>query len=197
MYNYTNGSQIWADRLQGFINHTSVFFPKDKGGVMVELCEAPQNCNIDMVSFKAYLARWLAVSAQLAPFTAPQILPLLQTSAKAAARTCTGASTTSGGPYLCGNRWYFDSYDGKGGVGQQLSALSVIAANLIEEVKPPYSSRTGGSSKGDPGLGSGGDDELPIYGENAVTTAGKAGAGIITALVLGGTLGGAWWMITD
>lgn len=195
MYNYTNGSQVWADRLQGFLNHTSYFFPEDKGSVMVEVCEEKQLCNIDQWSFKAYLSRWLAVSAQLAPFTHDQIMPRLQHSATAAAKTCTGASDKSSESYMCGSRWYQDSFDNSGGVGQQMSALSVIAANLVDQVAPPYSADTGGSSKSDPGLGSGGsDDNLPVQAP-PVTTGAKAGAGILTAIVLITTVGGAWWMI--
>jgi hypothetical protein len=190
MYNYTNGSSIWAERLQGFLNHTSTFFPKDKGGVMVEICEPSQKCNIDQWSFKAYLARWLAVAAQLAPFTYAQIKPILETSAKAAAAACTGGSNQN----TCGSRWY-QAFDGSVGVGQQMSALSVISANLIKEVKAPYSANTGGTSQGNPAAGTG-SDAPPKAVFDEVTTADKAGAGILTAIALITTVGGAWWMIS-
>lgn len=189
MYNYTNGSQVWAQRLSGFLNHTGQFFPQDKGGVMIEQCESVQKCNIDQWSFKAYLARWLATAAQLAPYTYPQIIPWLRTSAIAAAKQCTGGDNQN----LCGSRWY-QQFDGNTGVGQQMSALSVISANLISEVKPPYSSNSGGTSQGNPSLGTG-STAPPDAKYDEVTTADKAGAGILTALVVGVTVGGAWWMI--
>lgn len=110
---------------------------------MTEICEKTEKCNIDQLSFKAYLARWLAVSAQLAPFTTDRIVPLLQHSASAAAQSCVGGPTQT----MCGSRWWWNGFDGLGGVGQQMSALSVISANLIKEVKPPYTQKDGGTSE--------------------------------------------------
>lgn len=189
MYNYTNGSDIWGQRLQSFINQTTTFFPADKKSVMVEVCEASQKCNYDQWSFKAYLARWLATAAQLAPFTAAQIMPILQHSAVAAAQSCNDAN-------ICGSRWYWDGFDGNQGVGQQMSALSVISANMILQAKAPYSANTGGTSVGNPAAGTGDDNpEVPVEFTD-ITTGDKAGASILTILVLGLTLGGSWWLIS-
>lgn len=196
MYNYTNGSQIWRDRLSGFLSHVNTFFPDQYGNVMMEGCEPKQTCNIDQVSFKAYLARWFAVAVQLAPFTAGQIIPHLQKSAKAAAQTCVGTSTTSSKPYQCGNRWYWQGFDGNGGVGQQLAALSVISANLVTQAPPPYTVGTGGTSQGNPGLGTEGNTKLPTYDRYEATTADKVGASILTILAVAFTVGGGWWMMT-
>ncbi|KAF2264122.1 putative cell wall glycosyl hydrolase Dfg5 [Lojkania enalia] len=193
MYNYTNANQTWADRLTGFLTHTErLFFPQDQNGVMVEVaCEIHQTCDIDQWSFKAYLSRWLAVCAQIAPYTQAQILPLLQKSAVAAARQCDGGSSGA----ECGSRWFMNTSDGNSGVGQQMSALSVIAANMITEVQAPYTEDTGGTSKGNPAAGTGSDaPETPAF--DTITTADKAGAGILTAIVLGSMLGGGYWMIT-
>ena len=192
MYNYTNGSQVWADRLSGFLKQTQLkFFPTGQGNgtVMVEICEATQKCNVDQWSFKAYLARWLAISAQLAPFTYPTIAPILAANGNAAAQTCTGGDAGN----ICGSRWY-QTFDGSQGVGQQMSALSVISANLISDVKAPYSADTGGTSQGDPSLGTGDSNDAEGVIFDDVTTADKAGAGILTALVLIVTVGGGLWM---
>ena len=191
MYNMTNGTEqdTWKTRLSGFLNHTGTFFPSDKGGVMVEICEPSQKCNIDQWSFKASFSRWLAITAGLATYTQPQILPLLQTSAKAAAKQCTGGDGNQ-----CGSRWYQD-FDGNVGVGQQMSALSVIQANLITEARAPYSSESGGTSKGNPSAGTGDTSTSPTHFD-PVTTADKAGASILTILVLGLTVGGAWWLVS-
>ena len=126
MYNYTNGSSLWRTRLDGFLNQTSFFFPESNNRTMTEICEKTEKCNIDQLSFKAYLARWLAVSAQLAPFTTDRIVLLLQHSASAAAQSCVGGPTQT----MCGSRWWWNGFDGLGGVGQQMSALSVISVNL-------------------------------------------------------------------
>lgn len=196
MYNYTNGSDIWAQRLTGFINKTNtLFFPSANNGIMTEPCERPENCNGDMVSFKGYLARWFAVSVQLAPFTAPSIMPHLQKSGIAAAQSCVGPSSTSSLQNECGNRWYWNGYDGKSGVGQQLAALSIISANMVQYSKAPLTSGSGGTSKGDPGLNNGANEGMPTIPEIEATTADKAGAAILTIIMVVGTVGGAYWLM--
>lgn len=195
MYNYTNGAEIWRERLTGFINKTAIFFPDQNKGIMTEPCEGPQNCNGDMVSFKGYLARWYAVSAQIAPFTAPMVIPHLQKSGIAAAQSCVGPATTSSLPYECGNRWYWDGYDGKSGVGQQLAALSIISANLLQVSKAPLTSGSGGTSEGDPGLGNNEDEGAPTIEIPPATAGDKAGAAILTIFMTVGTVGGAYWLM--
>ncbi|KAF2199732.1 glycosyl hydrolase family 76 protein [Delitschia confertaspora ATCC 74209] len=191
MYNYTNGSDIWRERLQGFINHTAQFFPEQNSGILTEIaCETANKCDIDQLSFKAYLTRWLAVAAQLAPFTYDQIMPRLQISARAAAKQC-------GDGTQCGSHFYTPVTDGNFGVGQQMSALSVISANLISTVPGPYTVNTGGTSKGNPNASTGAEaPPLPDFITMEVTTADKAGAGILTALVIGGLLLGGYFMIS-
>ena len=83
-----------------------------------------------MSSFKAYLARWMAATIKVAPWMSEQILPFLQTSAKAAAAQCNGG--TDG--VTCGIKWTASTWDGAYGVGQQMSALEVIQSNLIAQV---------------------------------------------------------------
>jgi len=153
---------------------------------MVEIaCESTQNCNTDQLSFKAYLSRWMAASTKMAPFIEPKISTYLQTSAKAAAASCSGG--TDG--VTCGTQWNIGRYDGTYGVGQQMSALEVVQGLLIDQVAGPVSNTTGGTSRGDPSAGTG-----PKHGPNAaprvISTADKAGAGILTAMVLSGIIGG-------
>jgi mannan endo-1,6-alpha-mannosidase len=117
MYNYTNGSSEWESRVQQVLSSTfSLFFPTDYGGnVMTEMeCEPKLNCDQDQKSFKAYLSRWLAVTALLVPSTASQIMPKLQASAMGAAGQC------SGGGEICGEQWYTTTYDGLTGVGEEV-----------------------------------------------------------------------------
>src|ERR1700761_987510 len=128
---------MWKERLNGYLNNTQrVFFPDQYGGkIMVEYaCETMANCNKDQRSFKAYLSRWLAVAAQLAPYTAGQIMPWLQTSAGAAAKVCTGGPP---GGVVCGRKWYEPQDDGTRDIGNQMTAMSVVQANLIQKVPPP------------------------------------------------------------
>jgi len=125
MYNYTNGSDLWLGRVNEILNSTySLFFPAQYGGnIMNELqCEAQLNCNEDQKSFKAYLARWMAVTALLVPSTAATIVPKLAASAAAAAGQCDGG--TSG--KACGLQWYTSTWDGTTGVGQQVSTSYAV-----------------------------------------------------------------------
>ena len=160
---------------------------------MVEVaCEPQVTCNYDQPSFKAYLARWMAATAQIAPFTSERIMIKLRASAIGAAKQC------SGGPdgQTCGRHWTTATWDGKTGVGEQMSALSVIQANLIQKVAPPVTQDTGGVSKSDPSAGTKGDK--PANVDNLVTrqiTAGdRAGASILTAITVGGLLATMYWI---
>lgn len=120
MHNYTNGTGPWLDRVNEILDSTfQLFFPPSLGGnIMTEMqCESQKNCNQDQKSFKAYLSRWLAVTALLVPSTAPLINPKLTASAQAAATQCDGGSSGR----QCGMQWYSPTWDGTQGVGQQVS----------------------------------------------------------------------------
>lgn len=196
MYNYTNGAEKWRTALTNFVNKTERFYPEQFNGVMYEICEPKDLCDADQESFKAYLARWLAVAIQMAPFTHDMILPRLKHSAVAAAQTCVGPSQHNGGDYQCGMRWWKTGFDNKGGVGPQMTALNIISVLNVDRVPPPYSSNTGGTSQGNPGLGSDSDsDRLHVF-ETEITTADRAGAGIITIMLAVFTAGGAYFMLS-
>lgn len=162
---------------------------------MVEPCEDLAICDADQESFKAYLARWLGITIQVAPFTHDLIMPKLEFSAVRAAQTCTGPSQHGSGPYQCGMRWWKDGYDGVGGVGPQMTALNIISVLNAARVAPPYTNSTGGSSQGNPGLGTNDDTtRLPIVTDPA-TAGDKAGAAFFTMVIVALWCSGAWWMI--
>lgn len=75
-----------------------------------------------------------------------------------------------------------------------MAAMAVIQANLIEDARAPLTGNTGGTSKGDPNAGI----EDPNAGDPSrskpVTGAGRAGAGILTALVAIIVVGGLVWV---
>ena len=78
-----------------------------------------------------------------------------------------------------------------------MSALSIIQANLISKVAPPVTANTGGTSKGDPTAGSGGDNPVVVHNPSAnmkITAGDRAGAGILTILVLSSFLGMVIWI---
>jgi len=181
---------IWKTRVNGIIAALPVFFTNN---VMVEVaCESNGKCDNDQYSFKAYLSRWMAATTQLAPFTYDAIMPYLQASAQAAAAQCSGGTDGT----TCGFKWTMGStWDGTYGPGQQMDAMQIIAANLIGNTSPPVTNTTGGTSQGDYNAGTTSTANPTINTYGSVTTGSKAGAGILTAFVLTGILGGAWWMI--
>ena len=172
------------------------------GDIMAEVsCEFPakETCDYDQPSFKAYLSRWMALTTQLVPWSAGIIMPRLQASAVAAAGQCIGTTTAENTGTVCGRRWYQTVWDGFSGVGEQMSALSVIQSNLISKVAPPVSANKGGTSKSDPTAGSSGNDGNVVSTNpvttRAISTSDKAGAGILTAISLVLVLAMTWWII--
>jgi mannan endo-1,6-alpha-mannosidase len=188
MWNATQ-SDLWRTRLKGIIESASVFF---KNNVMTEVaCENNGKCDVDQRSFKAYLARCMGYTALIAPWTRETIDPFLQASAKAAAAQCTGGVNQTS----CGLRWIDNGVnDGSFGVGEQMAAMEVIQSLLYTQATGPATQNNGGISTSDPDAGAG-ESQTPIT-FNAVTTGDKAGASILTIIVLVGIIVGAWWMIS-
>jgi len=190
MYNYTNGDPVWKARVDGLLKATlTTFFP---GGIAYEVaCEPHLTCTTDMFSFKSYLTRWLAATTMVAPYTTDQIMPVLKSSAEAAAAQCIGGANGR----TCGLSWSNNgTYDGTFGVGQQMAAMSAIFVNLLslESVAPPVTNLTGGTSVGNPNAGAG-----SVANPEAIkpaTGADRAGAGIVTTIVLVGATGMFGWM---
>lgn len=152
----------------------NTFFPTKYNGVMSEtLCEPDEACNNNEILFKGLTAMWMAFTSVLVPSTYDTIVPKLQTSAEAAAKSCSGNSNNT-----CGVRWYTNSWDGWNGLEEQLIATAIISSTLITDKKEgPVTASTGGNSSSDPSSGTGDQDTGP----RAITTADKAGAGIVTA----------------
>lgn len=190
----------WLTRLDGILNTTLTrFFPTSMGDkIMVEIaCEPAGNCNNDQPSFKAYLSRWMAVTAQLVPTHYDTIFPYLRSSAQGAAGQCDGG--TDG--ITCGREWNTTTWDGRYGIGEQMSALAVVQAMMIDVDKDlyvPYTNTTGGTSKGDSSAGTGSSSSgSSSAATETITTGDKAGAGILTTLVLVFTLAGAYFLCTE
>lgn len=187
MWNMTQ-SDLWRTRLKGLIDGAGVFF---NNNVMTEVaCENNGKCDVDQRSFKAYLARWMAYTAIVAPWTRQYLDPLLKASAQAAAKQCTGGPKGTS----CGLRWIDNGKnDGSFGVGEQMAAMEVVQALLYPTVPGPVTAAKGGISVSNPTAGNN-VPETPIR-FSTVTTGDRAGAGILTLLVLVGIVVGAWWMV--
>lgn len=174
----------------------SVFSDTATGIIVERDCELtePASCNTDQKSFKAYLTRWMAATAKVAPFTYDTISAFLLKSAKAAAAQCTGGDKGR----ACGLRWVHDGktgvWDGTTGVGEEMSALEVIQSTLIGQASAPVTNTTGGTSTGNYDAGSTSKDAAGVMNNWIPTTGDKAGAGIVTAVILAGVVGGVGWM---
>ncbi|KAJ5432513.1 mannan endo-1-6-alpha-mannosidase [Penicillium daleae] len=184
MYNYT-GDQQWLDATNGLLNMTlQTFFRKESGFVMEDVtCEPREICNNNEVLFKGLLSTWLSYIALVVPTTYDLIMPKLQTSAVAAAKSCTGNNNNT-----CGVQWYKSQWDGWTGMEEQISVSQVFSANLLPFVQSkavaPVTSSTGGNSTSNPsaGLDNNKTDSTPTL----ITTGDKAGAGILTLIFVGG-----------
>ncbi|KAJ4371507.1 hypothetical protein N0V83_004725 [Neocucurbitaria cava] len=134
MFDFSNGGSVWKDRTSGFLSHAELLFfsPYENAtNVMYEWAcetgESGRHCNLDQQSFKAYLARFMAKTALMAPFTKDTITKYLKASAVGAAKSCSGGADG----VTCGSKWWTGKWDGTSGVGQQLSALEVTQALLM------------------------------------------------------------------
>ncbi|KAI0108652.1 glycoside hydrolase family 76 protein [Nemania sp. FL0031] len=202
MYNTTDGGAVWEQRLQGIMKRTVDHFFNNS--IPVELpCEPANQCDVDQQSFKGYLMRWMAASSQMAPFTFDTLMPLVQSSAAAAALQCSGsppASQYRGDPgTACGFKWTQQSnFDGLVGVGEQMSALSAIQYTLVKKAevsKAPVTATSGGTSVGNVNAGAATASKLPTAGP--VTMAERVAAGFATTAVLLSILGGSFFVIRE
>lgn len=187
LYNYTNGSDVWGSRTWGLLQGLEMFF---KDNIMEEIaCEPIGSCNVDQLSFKAYLSRWMGATTKMAPFTFDTIMSYLRPSAEAAASQCNGGQSGN----MCGSSWSSRSgWDGTTGIGQQMAALEVIQSNLLPQVAGPVTASTGGTSKGSGRLSSG---KYKASITAPPTTGDKIGAAILTTLVVFVYVGGLFWMV--
>ncbi|KEZ38781.1 Mannan endo-1,6-alpha-mannosidase [Scedosporium apiospermum] len=188
LYDFTDGSQraMWKTRIDGLLARTlEVFFPDN---IAYEVsCEPGLTCTTDMYSFKGYVHRWLTNLVQLVPDTADKIKPVLKTSAQAAVNQCVGGDSQR----ACGFSWKSGKFDGKMGAGQQMNVLAAVSTLLVDSAKGPLTASSGGTSKGDVNAGS----NSPYQREHApITTGDRAGAGILTVIVLAAATGTFGWM---
>lgn len=136
MQNHTKASKKWVRRTSGLLGAASAFFspfPNATNTMYEALCERQSVCNVDQLSMKAYLSRWLAGTSLLAPYTAGRIGELLRASAIGASTACTSGAYGN----TCGAKWYINGWDGTSGLGQQMSAMEVMYALLVNKTAPP------------------------------------------------------------
>lgn len=190
MYNATNASSIWEDRVSKLIISAKYYFFEND--IMYEsACQNSNNCNNDQRSFKSIFSRMLSLTTKVAPFTKDTLTPLLYTSAKAAGQSCSGGSDG----HTCGLNWQKNGWDGMYGLGEQMSALEVINSLLFDERPAPYTQYNGGSSVGDVNAGLNATTRNVLENDLNISSGDRAGAAIVTAIILSILLGGSIWML--
>lgn len=205
MYNYTmskdpNSPKVvkWKVATENLVKAClEDFFAQ--GAAYEASCEKDRICNTDMLMFKGFIHRWLPVVTQLAPFTRDTVLPTLRRSAEKAVASCIGGATGKD----CSFYWVEGVYvDPKNhfrmptdGLPEQLNTLSAVMSLMHEvaSVPGPVTAKEG-SSRGDDNAGL---KHTPTTYRRPITTGDRAGAGILTAVILGLGLGGFIWMIWD
>lgn len=191
----------WHERVDGLLNSTELifFFGNDVNDkVMIEIaCESVNLCDVDQQSFKAYLSRWMAATTKWAPWTFDRIKKLLRNSAQAAVKQCTGGDNGR----MCGLKWANNSgqWDGTTGVGQQMAAMEVVLANMIEVAKEPVTNSTGGTSAGNPAAGGSDNGRVdPVrWHHGPINNGDRAGAAFVTFVILAVLLAALVFMLSD
>ncbi|KAK9239591.1 glycoside hydrolase [Lipomyces kononenkoae] len=182
LYNYT-GSALWGQRVQSILDSMTIFFDSTTGIMYEQACEIAGTCDVDQKAFKGILANCMGLTAQLAPFTYNTIYQHLAQTVPGIEQSCVGGTDS----VTCGTTWLDVGWDNTWGLGQELSAMEVVLNLLVQNVPAPYTSSTGGSSSG---------IAAPVATNGtAITTADRAGAGIITSVALLMMLGSSWWVV--
>jgi len=149
-----------------------------------------------MLAFKGLLAHWLADTVQMVPYTSQDIMPVLRTSAQAAAKACDGG---------CAFVWHGTSTGEKSGsgVGEQLSALSVVQGLLVGGAAAPVTVKTGGSVGNATSTSTGGENGTQTSGSATGSVSPSAtgnaavavGAEAARVWMLAGLLGSVAWLV--
>lgn len=175
MYNYT-GEEKWYTRTLGFVGSAKIFF--DEYGVMYEsACMRVHTCKTDQRSFRAYLARFLALTAVLVPDTYDTIYSRLEVTSKAVAQSCVGG--TDG--HTCGMNWSYPGWDQYYGLGEQMSALEVLQSLMVRSKQTILTLADGASSAGTADYGN--QTYAPTAKLLDLDKGDTAGASIITVIV--------------
>ncbi|KAI6781196.1 glycoside hydrolase family 76 [Emericellopsis cladophorae] len=127
MYNHTDGSDTWRQRLEKLSGSLLDTFFDD--GVAIEAqCEPYLLCTLDMPTSKGLMLRWLASTARLAPFLADKIQSKLKTTAQAAIDHCEGDKSER----ECSVYWSNDSFikPEESGLLEKLAVLSSVQGLL-------------------------------------------------------------------
>lgn len=185
MYNATNGSSTWLNRVNQLWKGADSAFFNDDGIMYEQQCQAAKSCNNDQRSFKSLFSMMLEYTYLLVPSLTDEIYAKLTTSAEAAAGSCDGGYDG----HTCGMNWFNATNDGYYGLGEQLCALGCIQSLLASSRPDLYTESTNEyMAKGDATAGtetsSSSNEEALLENQMTVTNGDKVGAAFVTAIVL-------------
>lgn len=155
-------------------------------------CQPTNRCNNDQRVFKAIFLQLVAQAASLVPSLENEIMTYLNTTAQAAAESCSGGSDG----HTCGLNWFEHKWDGMYGLGEQASALAAISVMRTMAMQKPLTGTTGGTSNGSASAG-GSSSYVSGVQTSTIEVKGKdrAGAAIITVVLLLFLIGSGVWVI--
>ncbi|ODV91263.1 glycoside hydrolase family 76 protein [Tortispora caseinolytica NRRL Y-17796] len=191
MYSFTT-LPVWRERAQRLFEHIkqTFFF----NGIMFEAaCETVGTCSTDSRSFKAYLCRYLGMTADLVPELRAEIQALMQTNAAAVARSCVEGSNG----LECGQKWTMQAFDGVTSLGECQCALEAVLNTVRfvdSNVGLPADVNTG-TSQGNPGAGLSKGGEADWSMRNS-TRGDRAFAWILTISVMACLSVSTWWVLS-
>lgn len=190
MYNYSNQT-TWLTRATNIWGRAQVFFESDTKIMYEAACQPTGQCNNDQRSFKGIFSRFLGLTCLMAPTLSDEIQTYLEATTVGVLNSCSGGSDG----HTCGLDWSNTTWDGYYGLGEQMSALEALQNRLVWTKEGPLTVDTGATSTGNGSAGT--TTSSTTTSANSLTIKGKdrAGAGILTAVILLLMLASAWWMM--
>ncbi|CAN6674930.1 mannan endo-1,6-alpha-mannosidase Dcw1p [Trichomonascus vanleenenianus] len=190
LYDHTNDTK-WLTRAELLWNRATVFFHQP-GNILYEAaCQPSGRCNNDQRCFKGIFARFLGLTVKLLPSMNEEIMTYINDTSVGVAQSCSGGYDG----HTCGLNWFYGGWDGMYGLGEQISALDLLNTLLVNTKPGPLSQKTGATSRGDGSAGTNSSSNLQTPTALKIYTKDKAGAGVITAVVLICMIGSTWWMM--
>lgn len=196
MYNHTNDT-VWLNRSENIWGRAKVFFlQQNDSRIMYEAgCQPSGGCNADERTFKGIFSRFLGLTCLMAPSLDPEIQSFLASTTPYVLSSCSGGSDG----HTCGLDWSQGKWDGMYGLGEQMCALEALQNRLIWTKPGPLTHDTGASSKGNGSAGgNSGSSSHPstvFLSPLDITGKDRAGAGVLTAVIIFFMLGTAWWLV--
>lgn len=155
-------AHLWRSRVEDLTKGVlETFFPDD---ILVEHeCEENETCQVQDTMNKGLAIHYLSSASQLAPSFASDIRKVLQLSAEAAIKQCTGEEDGRRCGFVWADGKYVDPVENSPrdtpGAGEQLNVLAALSHLLVDEADGPVVAHSGAGDEDNSDGNEGGDDE--------------------------------------